>query len=355
MSNEEMAARINAAYAKIPSALRVSRKPQLKWPSKVTASKEAGTITLGIKMESLKNNMQTDENAFEAWILALTALGEYDEYFNCSYTVTFDKWDGDKERVEWQHYQRFLFRLKRFHDLFGSSWFTLSDENLQLAEDCEYITAARAASLKCNIGAGERGIRPTEKSGDSLSESALEWLLCKDGEYGSLIHDTFKTKKVFRQFPIGIFKDKVSKAPKNSLFPSGKACIDLVASGNDSSFWIIELKKKGNKALGIVSELLFYSYLVSDMITGKIDTSIPPKDKDCYNPAKLKGKKSVNACFLAPDFHPLLLNSIIDKLNKAFEDINAEPSVTFHKAVLDISTPELAIPQEMIWPNGGHR
>lgn len=358
MANK-MAECLNKAYSKIPSVLQDGRKPQLRWPSGISWEKDNDIIKLYIGKEAIKKNMQTDENAFESWILAMVALGQYDPFFHCNYSVEFDKLDvphaeaGDEERVEWQHYQRFLFRINLFFELFGSQWFSLKEEYLKLAASSEYYEYRSLNKLQCNTGGKGRNVPPdmsVKKSG--LTESQLEWLLSKHSEsdrFKNSIPHAFKFEhgkdehgKVYRQFPIGIFKNKVSKDKISSLFPSGKACIDLVANGNDSSFWIFELKKKGNKALGIVSELLFYSAVVSDMITGKIEGS-KANDEHCYKPEQLRDKKAINACFLAPDFHPLFLNDIIDILNKAFAVRNKSVPVIFHKAVIDITSGNINI------------
>ncbi len=337
---KEMAGYLNDAYSKIPPSLQTASKPQLKWPSGISWSKANDVITLRFNEDAIKKNMQTDDNAFESWILAMVALGKYDPFFHCNYSVTFYKLDkshadaGDEERVEWQHYQRFLFRLNQFFELFGTQWFLLNDEDRKLAASSEYFKY----ELKCNTGGGLRDIPPdmSKIDMDKLSESQLEWFLSKHSKsdrFKNSIPKTFTTGEVYRQFPIGIFKQKVSK--ECSLFPSGKACIDLVAvGGDDTSFWIFELKKKGNKALGIVSELLFYVAIVGDIITGNIAVD-RPKDTDCYNPQLLRDKTAINACFLAPDFHPLFLNSIIDILNDAFRLSGKRIPVIFHKAVLD--------------------
>jgi hypothetical protein len=112
----------------------------------------------------------------------------------------------------------------------------------------------------------------------------------------------------------------------------------LVADGNKLSFWIFELKKKGNNPLGILSELLFYTAIVRDMVAKHIKTQ-EPSDIHCYDSTKLVGKEIINACFLAPDFHPLLIEPIINQLNNVFAQLKARDnmcSVVFHKAILDM-------------------
>lgn len=345
----DMKALLNNAYNK----LGASKKRQIKWPSGILAFKEANTITLKLDGTATKQNMQTDGNAFESWILALVALSEVEECFRCNYTIDFNEvskpiYSSSKpnkqelqERRDWQNYQRFLFRITLFEELFGSKWFSVTDKTRAIIKkDCLYYNAN---SLVINTGDVGRDNPPKTDNEDGLSESQLEWDLCKDGDYKTCIQEAFKTGLVYRQFPIGIFENKVSKV--NSIFPRGKACIDLVADGDDGkSFWIFELKKHlDSPALGIISELLFYAAIVRDMIAGNIKGK-DPKDKHCYRLSWLNNntpqKNIINACFLAPNYHPLFLERILTILNEAFSSSSASNkycSVIFHKAKLDIS------------------
>lgn len=345
----DMKTLLSNAYKKLES----SKKRQIKWPSGILAFKEANTITLKLDETATKQNMQTDGNAFESWILALVALSEVEKCFRCNYTVNFHEMTKPlysssnpekqelQERRDWQNYQRLLFRIKLFEELFGRKWFSITDKTKSIIEkDCLYYNAE---SLVINTGSVGRDNPPTTDNEDGLSESQLEWDLCKNGDYKTCIPDAFKTGPVYRQFPIGIFENKVSKV--NSIFPRGKACIDLVANGNDgNSFWIFELKKHlDSPALGIISELLFYAAIVRDMVAGNIKGK-DPKDDHCYKLSWLNNntpqKSIINACFLAPNYHPLFFEGIITILNEAFSSSSASDkhcSVIFHKPKFDIS------------------
>jgi hypothetical protein len=209
----------------------------------------------------------------------------------------------------------------------------------RLKNDCLYATYRNQKRLISNTGRGDRGKGKVNATNDlnKLSEPELEWRLCKDGTDANCLKKTFNTGNIYRQFPVGVFHGK-KPHKNNALFPGGKACVDLVADGEKKSFWIFELKKKKNIPLGILSELLFYVKVVRDMIAGRI-TPWRPTDKDCYNPAELTGKEIINACFLAPEFHPLLMETIINQLNGAFvqlkkRDNMCSVSVVFHKAIL---------------------
>jgi len=331
------------AYAAMPIPSKRAKVPNLKWPRDIEVTKEMSKITLHfkIKQNNQKNpfhcNMQEDASAFEGWLLVLKEL----IYQDFNFSVDFPQ--GDK--ID-KHYQRFMFRLRFFDSLYGKgsheSWFELSDPIREyLNSDCLYMKHRNEGILEINIGKNGRGKgkdNPT-KILSQLSESAMEWRLCKDGADKNCLKQRFNTDNIYRQFPVGVFHDEV--IDDNALFPGKKACVDLVADGDkkSKSFWIFELKKKGNIPMGILSELLFYTAIIRDMVAGQIKTQ-KPLDKDCYDATNLiNNKEIINACFLAPDFHPLLIEPIIDNLNNAFAQLKKRDgmcTVVFHKAIIDM-------------------
>lgn len=315
-------------------------KSNIKWPSSMNLLREDGMVTLKVPNESLGKNMQSDANAFEGWILALRSLVWPDAKF----TVDFEPLESNNP-----HYQRFLFRLAVFDELFGQGsdhpWFVLPDKiRDKLVGQSRYHQNLSSGELVCNTGRNGRGREEQSltNSPEKLSEDALELRLSRKGSYSECLKKAFDTEDVYRQFPVGIFKEKVSS--KNAIFPAKKACVDLVADGKDGSFWLFELKKSRNRPLGILSELLFYTALVRDMIDGKIVTS-EPKDTDCYDPRNLKDKKSIHSCFLAPSFHPLL-DAVLPLLNEAYER-KAGCQVKFHKAVIEMEAGSITVTPEI--------
>lgn len=326
--------------------LRNAYTRHIKWPAKITVREEAGKIIIfEIDENALQNNMQGDECAFEGWILALRELVDYkDHKFALEFTpLQFTEKEKKEKKLQYQHYQRFLFRLNLFDLLFGEkkeknsySWFKLSSElKIHLGAECLYNKFRDKEELICNVGKiGREKDKNAESNGNpKSSERDLELELTKKGYLSKFVG----TNEIYRQFPIGIFEGKISNEKR--IFPGGKACVDLVAEGKEAdSIWIFELKKQGNKKLGILSELLFYTAIVRDMALGKIGSGTP-EDGFCYNPQRLKGKKIINACFLAPDFHPLLLVEIIDTLNEAWKELDKREDnpcrVKFHKEPLN--------------------
>ena len=321
---------------------------RIKWPSEISVDETKGIIALKMHLTSISKNMQDNGNAFEGWILALKEL----VYPAHKFTIEFVRPSSPDD----PHYQRFLTRLSVFDSLFGASskspWFELSKTaSLALTKDCVYLNPH--IKLKCNTGKSSRArtaTYPYTAVFEKMIESELEYRLCKDGDNRDCLPTALNIdKKVYRQFPVGIFKNQVSAHAKNLLFPGKKACIDLVAEGKESNeFWIFELKKYGNNPLGILSELLFYSTIVLDIVYGYI-TPEGAVESDCYDPNRLVGKTVINACFLAPKFHPLLLDEIIVRLNDAFVNLTPKKasykkcSVIFHKYELCMSSGALKV------------
>jgi len=94
----------------------------IKFPRRLGISSDDNVITIKIDKVSVIKNMQDDSNAFEGWILCIkTAL----DTKNTKYKFVLD-WDSPKiiKDVDRQHYQRFLYRVYKFHEIFGkgNSW-----------------------------------------------------------------------------------------------------------------------------------------------------------------------------------------------------------------------------------------
>ena len=135
------------------------------------------------------------------------------------------------------------------------------------------------------------------------------------------------------QLPMGLFRNgKVSK--ENTLTPRGASQIDLWQLDNDT-MRIYELKVKGNEAIGIISELMFYVCNIKNIVDGLIkypDVSNVKSYrhfKDFVNAVTNKDIKSVIGYFTAPRLHPLLespklKDTILEILNANSFDIRFE-------------------------------
>ena len=257
--------------------------------------KEIKNLTLLVKIKGLKANMQNDEASFDSWAIALKYhLREYIE------TITID-WERDFSNGEdgILHYNRFVYRLAKFVQTY--SW----------ARSAKTIPAI-PTMLCCNVGTNEAA------SADKHSQGLEGWLECKYVEEHSMDYDVIN-----HQFPVGIFHEKVSRT---THYTTGqKSAIDIWAI-KDDCLSIFELKKPENKLLGIISELMFYTNILDDILSHRImyeesknveyavkhDIRGFKKFHEAYEKGTINKIESI---FLANNLHPLLSDGLIDFIN----------------------------------------
>ena len=68
------------------------------------------------------------------------------------------------------------------------------------------------------------------------------------------------------QLPVGLFSGKL--ANKTQVIPARRSAIDLWGIDNTGAAHIFKLKDDGNRKIGIISELLFYVYVVTGVQKG---------------------------------------------------------------------------------------
>ena len=257
--------------------------------------KEIKNLTLLVKIKGLKANMQDDEASFDSWAIALKYhLREYIE------TITID-WERDFSNGEdgILHYNRFVYRLAKFVQTY--SW----------AHSAKPIPVI-PTTLYCNIG------REKAASIDKHSPESEGWLECKYVMDHSMEYDVIN-----HQFPVGIFHEKVSRTTHYTT--GGKSAIDIWAIKNDC-LSIFELKEPKNKPLGIISELMFYTNILDDILSHSI-TYEESKNVEYAVKHDIRGFKKfheayekgtinkIESIFLANNLHPLLSNGLIDFIN----------------------------------------
>ena len=252
-------------------------------------------LTLFVKIKGLKANMQFDEAAFDSWAIALKYhLREYIE------TITID-WERDFSNGEdgFLHYNRFVYRLAKFVQTY--SW-------VRLAKPIPSIPTM----LFCNIG------RTEAANIEKHSQDSEGWLECMYVMNHSKEYDVIN-----HQFPVGIFHGKVSR--ETHYTTGGKSAIDIWAI-KDDCLSIFELKKPGNYGLGIISELMFYTNILDDILSHRImyeesknveyavkhDIRGFKKFHEAYEKGTINKIESI---FLANNLHPLLSDGLIDFIN----------------------------------------
>lgn len=272
--------------------------PNAKLPSSYgyTYKKDEKKLILLVKNKGLTANMQDNEAAFESWAIALKYyLKEYIE------TITID-WERDFSNGEdgFLHYNRFVYRLAKFVQTY--SW----------ARSAKTIPAI-PTMLCCNVGTEEAASADKHSLGDE------GWLECKYVEEHSMDYDVIN-----HQFPVGIFHEKVSETTHYTT--GGKSAIDIWAI-KDDCLSIFELKKPENKLLGIISELMFYTNIVDDILSHRIMYEEESENVKLAVEGDIRGFKKfyeayekgtinkIESIFLADNRHSLLSDELIDFIN----------------------------------------
>jgi hypothetical protein len=287
----------------------------------IGGTREQATITM--KEKGLNENMQSDAAAFEAWALALL--------FHCGVQSVEISVDPGAVAVG-RHHERFLYRLKRFS---------------QLYPDCVIAKWPASPSKALNSQSGlflnQPGPREMPPEADSVermlaaslpkpSESNLELALEISGAFKS----RFDLEKVMRQWPVGLFDGKVKKG--HEIFTRGKSAIDLIGIRKDNTLVLFELKKARNRKVGAVSELLFYASVMRDAIGASAIFEFESKsaEKNCaIGPEDIIRCSKICAVLLAPDFHPLISEPrLFEELNTATEGLYVDKPIHFETVTI---------------------
>ena len=254
-------------------------------------------LTITVKKQGLRENMQKDASAFDSWAIAL-------KYYlkNIVHGIIID-WEDDINEGEkgYYHYNRFLYRLTKFVQNYD--W-------VRLAKDIPSLPS----SMLCN--APEREAEDiTKHTEDTEGHLECSYVDSNKKDYDCMNH----------QLPVGIFYSRVSR---NTHFtPGKKSAIDIWAI-KDDELSIFELKIPGNKPLGIISELMFYTNVMDDIFFNKkicYDEPSASKAKEhnyrgfkaFYDAYKTHKIKKIKAVFLADSLHSLLTTELIDFINQS--------------------------------------
>jgi len=279
--------------------------------------------TITMKEKGLQANMQTDAAAFEAWALALLFPCEVQ-----SVKIALDP----EAHAKGPHYERFLYRLKRFSELFPDprvkvDWPAAGSKalNPQLKRFLNR-PYARENPPKADFSA-----RMSAASTTAPSESALEKAL----EVSDAFRDRFHLDKIMRQWPVGLFEDGVVKG--SEIFTGRKSAIDLIGI-RDKTLVLFELKKAGNRQAGAVSELLFYASVMRDAIGGDAPfkfESTGSKKNCAIAPEDIIGCTKICGVLLAPSFHPFIEEPrMLEELNAATKRLYVDRPIHFETVVI---------------------
>lgn len=297
--NQRLAKRLREAYSKstkMPNNIRL--------PSSIIFSEKDNVVRMHLKPECVMANMQANSSSFEGWALALKRWLEVDAV-EMSWNFADD--------VGHHHYQRLLFRAKQFCSIFP--WFSVSPENQSdlLGLKTEASGPFQVTLSKVDRKTNDRSKR-TSISDAMDNEQSLECFI-KDSKPNPLM-DLLGISKLDRQFPVGLFNGSVKKG--NEIFPRGHSAIDLWGVTNQDLF-LFELKADENCPIGILTELFFYSYIMEGIRKGAFKLQETDMIFD-LSPSTVLVTKKIHAYVLAPKWHPLIDDELLQMINTAFRN-----------------------------------
>jgi hypothetical protein len=281
--------------------------------------------TIAMTPKGLGDNMQSDAAAFEAWALALLV--------QCGAERVEIFFDDMNSTVDGPHYQRFLYRLRQFKELFPARIVVGEATPTFPSEPNCFLNQPESRKVLREDERAERLRVITSGNLATTSENALEKAL----EVSSAFKTAFKLDKVMRQWPAGLFRGRVQKRIDNILFPGTKSAIDLIGLRGDTLV-LFELKRGDNRKAGAISELLFYVGIMRDALRGNFRFERMSPIKNCaISPAEIVGCKRLTAVLVAPisGFHPLILHTrFLTVLNEALAAEWPEWPVHFEMAAI---------------------
>lgn len=315
----------NATLAKkLSDAYREERNERrnIALPSAIKFIIEGKTVRMHLGPSSVKANMQDNQASFEGWALALK------RWLPNDYSKVELSWEFT-ENVSDPHYQRFLYRVNRFKSL-STEWFSV--DPLNLPEINKLKTEEGGHKFLLNVPSMPRSSKLDEQC-NSLEEAmgSEHKLECFIVEHQEELCRLLAIDKIDRQLPVGVFMDCVSSKAEHGVFTRGHSAIDLWGvSKRAKKLFLFELKKEGNERLGILSEMFFYSYVMADVQAERFKFDKPN--------AEIEETKSIDTYILAPDWHPLIDEKMLQIINEAFE--RHELSIRFGTIRL-VNTPEI--------------
>lgn len=252
-----------------------STNPSLRLPSNMDFSIEKDTLHLGLSLKGLTSNMQTDDAAFEGWSICLKAwLPTIRKVFIDSQDKIFP--------IGNEHYGRFLYRLSKFVEIYPWA------ETIDFSEELDKF---RKNNLVVNVP--EREAKQNAEHG----EAQLERMYCLSNKCNYDVID--------HQLPVHLFNQEVKK--EYSVTPN--SFLDIW-SIKDNELNIFELKLPTNKKVGIISELMFYVNVMTDIMNHNIliPTSSEYRSFDnLYEMYQNKICAHINGIMLADELHPIIL------------------------------------------------
>jgi hypothetical protein len=268
----------------------------VRLPSSIDFSLENKCLTVVLK--DATGNMQENKSAFEGWIICLKS------WLATEINKVELAWSPPNDPKKVGHYNRFQYRVIHFQLMY--SWFSVSKNNAP--EILDFSQLLQKTNLVINYpGSGKQ-----DSKSENKIEDKIESMFVNDPQ--KLLRIKFNLKILNQQLPVGVFKNEKNSGSR--LFTGQKSAIDLWGI-NDDELTIFELKFE-NCRIGIISELLFYLYLMKAVFIAeeihypeKAKSAVKRDFKELYN----KKFQKLRGIFLVDELHPFIGDEAITLIN----------------------------------------
>lgn len=267
----------------------------IRFPSQMDFRIEGNRLMVSINAKGVTANMQTDGSAFEGWIICIMAwLSDEVKEVVLAWDIPSFGEDGKNQKL---HYNRFVFRAMMFEEVF--SWVTIAPANRDEIRRIRKVLPF----LVVNYPKSKSKEKVSESKEMHKGEAILERLLV--GIMKELVPITD------HQLPVGLFMQTVKS--EHAITPRGASQIDIWQLDH-GIMRIFELKDEDNNSVGIISELMFYVYVMCLLVKGTIkypDSLATVRNNyrhinDLYLAIASGEVKNIEAVFLNFRFHPLI-------------------------------------------------
>jgi len=314
--------------ADITKELRdIKKNNRLKLSDLIDYSLINGELTLTINYPCV--NMQNNENAFEGWAVVLKSA-----FGNRITKVILDVNANSEIDIKNGHCARFLWRAHNFSEIFD--WFEIGNCKNEVNKFVKSISK----NILLNIPSEDR--KPVV---NSKGERFIEYLFAdRCRPFYDELKNLIDADEIFNQVPVGLFQNVISNYTK--IFTGGASAIDLIGYKGQDILHLIELKIGDNNKLGIISEFLFYAFIMHNLFVSK-DFEYPKKSfpKSFVKYSQLYENRPVgkiNGYLLCQNYHPLLDKKEIKLLNSGLSKFNIELSRIKYDYNDDINNPVIS-------------
>lgn len=237
-------------------------------------------VTLGDK--SVTSNIQDDSSAFEGWIICLIACLSNDSTNRIDNVSIRFKPNFNISNSPTPKERQLYYRLFKANQNFG--WKIPRHNAIQQIE-----SNLEGAILTIPSGAAKTDAQNTEAQLERI-------YIAEASANGRSIH---------QQLPIGLFNGSVAEA--NRLTPTSH--LDMWELSDNNTLNLYELKAKDNRKVGIISELMYYTNMVSDIIHEKYKFNTGTEHRGIKTLKDLQKSAvptSINGIFLTDGLHPMI-------------------------------------------------